>query len=393
MRASQGVPIVFIGDPRETVELQRIDLNESSIMETWVQELVFEHPAVLPIEDIDPWFAPPVPIAREVTTTAGSIDALYVSPTGGLTIVETKLWRNPEARRQVVGQILDYAAALSSWSYDELDNVARNATGTSLWEQVAGIHGGGPPLSEADFVDTVARDLRAGRFLLLVVGDGIRDEVERMASYVQSSPRLQFHLALVELRIHEDLKHSIRTVVPSVVAQTQEVIRAVVHVNVAESASVEVKVTVPGNDAPVTDLDWLRSELEEHTKPYLASFVFEMLDAFRQDPRFKLDRRVSSISLRLKNPIGHQNFTVLVFTTHGEVYPGWLQQQCEATGIPVEVGFRFVAALSELTGIPIHPDRPDNLVTKIPLSVVAERWDEVRDLVEQLADDLFQELA
>ena len=39
---------------------------------------------------------------------------------GYLTLVETKLWRNPEARRTVVAQIIDYASHLSTWTYDDL---------------------------------------------------------------------------------------------------------------------------------------------------------------------------------------------------------------------------------------------------------------------------------
>ena len=33
---------------------------------------------------------------------------------------EFKLWRNPHARREVIGQILDYAKDLASWSYEDL---------------------------------------------------------------------------------------------------------------------------------------------------------------------------------------------------------------------------------------------------------------------------------
>src|SRR6516225_9199801 len=35
-------------------------------------------------------------------------------------LVECKLWKNPEARRQVVAQTLDYVSALSRWSYADL---------------------------------------------------------------------------------------------------------------------------------------------------------------------------------------------------------------------------------------------------------------------------------
>ena len=81
--------------------------------ENWLQRLLFETPEVLPIGEIDPVFAPAVPLCRELPTTAGSIDVAYVSEQGLLSILECKLWRNPEARRDAVSQILDYAKEIS----------------------------------------------------------------------------------------------------------------------------------------------------------------------------------------------------------------------------------------------------------------------------------------
>jgi hypothetical protein len=42
--------------------------------------------------------------------------AACVTPSGLPVLVECKLWRNPQARHQVVSQILDYAKELSRWS-------------------------------------------------------------------------------------------------------------------------------------------------------------------------------------------------------------------------------------------------------------------------------------
>jgi hypothetical protein len=39
--------------------------------------------------------------------------------------VETKLWRNPEAHRTVVAQILEYAKNLTSWDYDSVDKAVK----------------------------------------------------------------------------------------------------------------------------------------------------------------------------------------------------------------------------------------------------------------------------
>ena len=97
--------------------------------ENWLQRLLFETPEVLPIGEIDPAFAPAVPLCRELPTAAGSIDVAYVSEQGLLSIVECKLWRNPEARRAAVTQILDYAKEISRWSYEELNHAVRRGVG------------------------------------------------------------------------------------------------------------------------------------------------------------------------------------------------------------------------------------------------------------------------
>jgi hypothetical protein len=70
----------------------------------------------LPIAEIDRMFLGPVLICSELSTQAGAIDNFMVTPSGLPVLVECKLWRNPEARREVVGQILDYAKELSRWS-------------------------------------------------------------------------------------------------------------------------------------------------------------------------------------------------------------------------------------------------------------------------------------
>ena len=251
MRIGTGTPVVF-GEGGDLVQLQRVSHSDRAFTESFIQDLVFRHPDLLPAAELDETKSPLVPIGREVATDVGPIDALYVSPSGGITVVEAKLWRNPESRREVVGQIIDYAQNLSNWSYERLDQTCLQASGSSLWELVSTQEEERSPEAEAAFVDGVSKNLREGRFLLLIVGDGIREEVERMASYVQSSPQLQFHLARVELRIFESTTGDMRVVVPSVIARTAEVTRAVVTVEVAEEASVAVSVSVPKDDAPRT---------------------------------------------------------------------------------------------------------------------------------------------
>ena len=69
--------------------------------ESWLQRLLFETPEVLPIGEIDPAFAPAVPLCRELPTVAGSIDLAYVSEQGLLSIVEGVL-RTDRTNRQAL---------------------------------------------------------------------------------------------------------------------------------------------------------------------------------------------------------------------------------------------------------------------------------------------------
>ncbi len=77
--------------------LERVPLTEKVFQEEWLQRLLQNSPQLLPVAEIDAIYAPLVSIGREVATKAGYIDNLFISPKGYVTIVETKLWRNPQA--------------------------------------------------------------------------------------------------------------------------------------------------------------------------------------------------------------------------------------------------------------------------------------------------------
>lgn len=77
--------------------LARIDVTPSDPRdEACLQQLLYSHPELLPVDEFDEFFSPPIPIGREVGTDRGPIDDLFVSPFGRITVVETKLWNNPE---------------------------------------------------------------------------------------------------------------------------------------------------------------------------------------------------------------------------------------------------------------------------------------------------------
>jgi hypothetical protein len=224
-----GVPLLLTSRDGGAVPLKPYTQQggDDAVSEAVIQALVHAYPACLPITEIDAMFAGPVPICTELTTPAGPIDNFMVTPSGLPVLVECKLWRNPEARREVVGQILDYAKELSRWSSSDLQREVRRRLkrdGNPLLEMVRAVD---PHVDERQFNDALTANLRRGRFLLLIVGDGIREGVEAIAEYLQVHAGLHFSLGLVELPIYM-MPNGDRLVAPRVLARTTIVTRNVV---------------------------------------------------------------------------------------------------------------------------------------------------------------------
>lgn len=201
----------------------------SSVSEADIQALVHDHPTCLPIAEIDSMFAGAVSICRELNTSAGPIDNLLVTPSGLPVLVECKLWRNPEGRREVVGQILDYAKELSRWSSADLQREVSRRLGRTGNPLLDLVRAADPSVDETQFNDALTHNLRRGRFLLLIVGDGIREGVEAIAEYLQAHAGLHFSLGLVELPVFR-MGDGTRLVVPRVLARTNVITRNVIAV-------------------------------------------------------------------------------------------------------------------------------------------------------------------
>jgi len=321
--------------------------------EDWLQRLLFETPEVLPIAEIDPAFAPAVPLCRELRTAAGRIDLAYVSEQGGLSFVECKLWRNPEARRIAVTQILDYAKEISRWSYQELsDAVGRAAkrpgTSNALFELVREQN---DTIDEPTFVDDVTRNLESGRFLLLVVGDGIREGVERIADYLQQSAGIRFTFGLVELAIFEMPDESAGGIIvePRVLAKTIEIERAVVRSAdagvVVEDPPSEGTVSPDSGDrrAPITETEFFEDIAEIDAA--LPERLRDFFERCRRDGLEVTLSRASYILHWLRDDGRRVNFGTLF--PNGDLHTNYIVDSAKEIGDP-QIGVDYLEAVASL---------------------------------------------
>jgi hypothetical protein len=200
--------------------------------EKWLQALLLEHPDLIPIEQIDPGAGQVVPICRELAIPKeGStvfLDMLGVTKQGRLVLVECKLWRNPQSRREVIAQILEYAALLREWTYADLTaKLVQALRWTGPNPLFAKVRQDLPELDEVRFVEAVSRSLMAGDFDLIVAGDGIRSDLQAIAGHLNGHAGILARLALVEFQIWTGFDGQ-TLVVPSVPMRTQVIEHRVV---------------------------------------------------------------------------------------------------------------------------------------------------------------------
>jgi hypothetical protein len=194
------------------------------------QELLSRFPELLVGDQIDPqnprrW----VLVKREqsiTTNEAGasqwSIDHLFLDQDGVPTLVEVKRQTDSRIRREVVGQMLDYAANCAAyWSIGMLQaglSKTCEAIDRSVDEVLAELIG----LEQTTnaFWERVKTNLQAGRIRLLFVADSIPIELRRIVEFLnrQMDPA---EVLAIELRQFAS-ESGLRTIVPMVIGQTQD---------------------------------------------------------------------------------------------------------------------------------------------------------------------------
>ncbi len=204
MTTASGTPILV--SEGTSTRLHRA----SNLEERWLQQLIHQHPTCLPMDQIEPGIGPLVPVCMELPLHVGSVDNLFITPEGHLVVVEVKLWANPEARRKVVAQTLEYATALFKLSYDELEAAVRKAdfNGAERPERLYSLVDGADAPPESVFAD--------------------RPAAEELVAGLQAHANFHFTFALVEMPVYT-LRHpdSVReyVVMPRTLVKTVDVPR------------------------------------------------------------------------------------------------------------------------------------------------------------------------
>ena len=198
-------------------------------LEDALQTFFENYPQIIPGKQIDPGSDDPprfVLLRREMPVGGLSLDHLFADQRGILTLVETKLFQNPESRREVIGQLIEYAAnATEFWS----GGIARQKA-TEFWsnqnppkelDEILEKDLGGE-LDIDNFWKKVEENLKNGKMRLIIATDELRPEVRRMIEYLNNEMQNTEVLGL-ELKFYGEETNSM-VLVPRLVGQSQSAI-------------------------------------------------------------------------------------------------------------------------------------------------------------------------
>ncbi|BAZ51478.1 hypothetical protein NIES4103_41270 [Nostoc sp. NIES-4103] len=211
--------IYLIQDNSQLVEMTAEPYESEALL----QKLLADYPSLLAGEQID--IAAPrrwLLVSREISIPDGedsagrwALDLLFVDQDGIPTIVEVKRSCNTQIRREVVGQMLDYAAnAVVYWSVEKIR--AQFEAKLNAEQQLIEFLG----TEEVDvekFWQKVKTNLQAGKVRLVFVADHIPAELQRIVEFLNQQMNPAQVLAV---EIKQYVGQGLKTLVPRVIGQT-----------------------------------------------------------------------------------------------------------------------------------------------------------------------------
>jgi hypothetical protein len=196
-----------------------------------LQVLLERYSDLLPGDQIDPeaprqWLL----VAREMSVPGGEdeggrlrLDHLFLDQDGIPTFVECKRASDTRARREVVAQMLDYAAnGVEYWGMDKLRQAAAETAsrqGASLDDAIRKLLGGDEDSAIEDYWQLVESNLRSGKVRLLFVTDETPRELRRLVEFLNEK---MADVEVLAVEIKQFVGKGQKVLVPRVIGLTEK---------------------------------------------------------------------------------------------------------------------------------------------------------------------------
>ena len=218
--------IFLIQDNQELIEMTEQTYESEKLLQTWLAQ----YPALLVGNQIDAKDPKRfllieqecgVP-AKEAGADRWSIDHLFIDQDAIPTIVEVKRSSDTRIRREVVGQMLDYAAnATEHWRVDHMrERFAANCQrrGVDATRKLKEFLGDN--VDPEDFWERANRNLQDRKLRLLFIADVIPTELQRIVEFLNEQMN---HTEVLAIEIKQFVgQQGLRSLVPRVIGQTSK---------------------------------------------------------------------------------------------------------------------------------------------------------------------------
>lgn len=297
-------------------------LEEGYASEEELQTFLREHPDLMPLDEIELGAPSLLCIGWEVGLASGAEDILYIDENGLLTVIETKLRKNPESRRAVVGQILEYAAQMATWSSADVERQAEKFFASS--EGPEGYRGctlaealqkflestqSLPEFSYDHFLEQVKTNIDRGHFRLIIAIDEPPEPLLKTVEFINRFSE-RFEIFLVQLKRFRDLARKQNIFVPALFGR------------------------VPTTTTTSRGQKWDEARFEEHLKANndndTVNYVLKIYKRFSEEtdvPLWGSGITYGSFSLVVLGNEGRVNLATV--TSRGDLYVnfGWLESK------------------------------------------------------------------
>lgn len=286
-----------------------------------------------------------------------SVDHLFIDENAVPVIVEVKRSTDTRIRREVVGQMLDYAAnAVLYWPVERLRGLFEASCerrGESP-DQLLSDHLG-PEKESSTFWQSVATNLQAGRVRLMFVADVIPTELRRIIEFLNNQ---MTQADVLGVEVHQYAGEDGEVLVPSFIGQTAAANRA---------KSTGDRVTRLWDESSFLE------ELTSKRGPREAAIMKDIIDWCRpRFPRTVFGTGAVDGSFSPVYDLGGKSFYPIVGWTYGRLEVQFQYMRLVPPFDNLERRHEWQRRLNEIPGVMV-PDDALEKRPRIPLSQLAQR--------------------
>ncbi|WP_306009788.1 hypothetical protein [Bacillus sp. MMSF_3328] len=219
--------IYLLQDDGELIEMNEQPYNSEDLLQT----LVAKYPNLLAGDQMNKenprrWvlISREMPIASQADSLGRwSVDHLFLDQDGIPTLVEVKRSSDTRIRREVIGQLLEYAAnATMYWSIEGIrERFEKHCidNGMDFEQEIYSLTG---DLKYEEYWMAVESNIQTGKIRLVILADDIPTEMKRIVEFLneQMNPA-----ELLAIEVKQFIGNNLKSLVPRLIGQTSEAVQ------------------------------------------------------------------------------------------------------------------------------------------------------------------------